>query len=249
MEKGSFIKINYVESIQLTGRVTDTNIESTAREAGIYHDDEPLRYTPLPVIVGSGRPVKGVDEELAKMAVGNSKDFDVAPDLAYGPRDTKLMDMVPLSFFKKQGMTPVRGLPVRTRRGLAIVRSTSGGRISLDYNHPLAGQSMHYHVEVVEEASGVETKIRWLLQMRLAGIDAETHVVEVVGDIARIELNTGDLDPRAEPAIRKLVEQDISGNLPELKEVSFGPEQPAGEEQVPSPESRNEEAGGEDSGQ
>lgn len=233
MEKGSFVKINYIEKVDITGKVTDTNIESVAREAQILNTDDQFRYRPLPIIVGSGRPTKGVDEELLRMKVGEEKDFQVPPEKAYGPRDPKLLDMVPQSFFKKQGITPLRGLPVRTRRGFAIVRSTTGGRIRLDYNHPLAGQRINYHIEVTEEARDPETKLRWIIEMRLPNIDSESHIIEVEDGKARIELNTGDLTPEAVEQLRSMIKQDASRHVQEVTEVVFGSAEEVEEGETP----------------
>jgi FKBP-type peptidyl-prolyl cis-trans isomerase 2 len=230
LERGSFVKIRFHERAVTTGRITDTNIEEVARDAGIFDAEEADRYRPLALVVGSGRPTKGVDEQLFDMEVGESREFVVPPAKAYGRRDPKLVNMVQLSYLRKRGINPVRGLPVRTRRGIAIIRSTAGGRVILDYNHPLAGQSMSYNVEIVEKAEDPETKIRWLLGLLLRGIDPESHIVEVQGERARLDLNTADLSPAAEEQLRALVRRDISENLPEITEVVFGPEEGTEEE-------------------
>jgi len=234
LQKGDFIRINYVEKASLTGRVTDTNIEAEAKSAGIFDSERPNKYRPLPVIVGSGMPNRGIDDELGEMADGESRDFEVAPEKAYGTRDPKLINLVPLSFFKKQGINPVRGLPVRTRRGIAIVRSAMGGRIRLDYNHPLAGQNMSYHLEVIGRAEDPETKLRWLIEMTLPGIDSDSHIIEVRDGIAAVELNRGDLRPETVERLREILTKQVEDNIPEIISVKFGPietEEPAEEEE------------------
>lgn len=233
MQTGSFVKIRFHEKVASTGRVADTNIEEIARDAGMFDAEEEHRYRPLAVVVGSGRPTKGVDEQLLQMEVGEKREFVVPPQKAYGQRNPKLMDMVQLSYLRKQGVNPVRGIPIRTRRGIAIVRSITGGRVILDYNHPLAGQAMSYAVEIVEKAEEPEKKVRWLLGLRLPGIEPESHVIEIGGDRARIEVNTGDLSPAAEEQLRTIIQQDISRSIPEIREVAFGPEEePEGEEAI-----------------
>lgn len=232
MDKGSIIKINYVERVKTTGKVTETNIESVAKEAGIYDSDNPSRYRPTPTVVGSGRPTKGVDEALLGMQVGDRKRLQVPPEKAFGPRNPKLMDHAPMSSFIKQGIRPVRGLPVRTRRGLAIVRSTTGGRILLDFNHPLAGQTLDYDVEVTGLARDLETKIRWVIEMRLPGIDSESHLIELSGNKLVVELNSGGLSKPVLERLQPVIKRSILENVPEVAEVSFGPvemtEVPAG---------------------
>jgi len=223
LEKGSIIKINYVERVKTTGRLTETTIESVAKDAGIFDSDNPSRYRPIPTVVGSGKPTKGIDEALLGMQVGEKKRLEVPPEKAFGPRNPKLMDHVPMSSFIKQGVRPVRGLPVRTRRGLAIVRSTTGGRIMLDYNHPLAGQTLDCDVEVSGLAKDLETKIRWLIEMRLPGIPSESHLIQISGNKLVVELNSGELSKQILERLQPIVRQEILDHIPEVTEVSFGP--------------------------
>ncbi len=239
MEKGSIVKINYVERIKTTGKVTDTNIESMAKEAGILDSENPSRYRPTPTVVGSGKPIKGVDEALLGMQVGERKRFEVPPEKAYGPRNPKLMDHVPMSSFLKEGIRPVRGLPVRTRRGLAIVRSTTGGRVLLDFNHPLAGQTLDYEVEVAGVAKDLETKVRWLIETRLPGIDSESHLIEISGNKAVVELNSQGLSKPVLERLQSVIRNEILANIPEISEVAFGPVE------VPATATAAEESGAE----
>jgi peptidylprolyl isomerase/FKBP-type peptidyl-prolyl cis-trans isomerase SlyD len=168
------------------------------------------------------------------MEVGEISDFEVPPEKAYGTRDPKQIDHVPLAFFKKQEINPVRGLPVRTRRGIAIVRNAMGGRIRLDYNHPLAGQVMSYHVEVIEEAGDPETKLRWLIEMNLPRIDSESHIIEVEDGNAMLELNTADYRPEVVERLKEILMAQIKERLPEIKGVTFGPiESVEDEEETP----------------
>ncbi len=238
MERGRIIKINYVERLKSTGRITDTNVESVAREAGIHDPEESSRYRPLPTIVGSGRPVKGVDEALHSLIVGEGIDLQVPPEKGYGARDPKLVDQVSASYFRRQRINPVRGLPIRTRRGIAIVRSTTGGRVWLDYNHPLAGQTLQYRVEVVDEAKDPESKIRWLAEMHLPGIDPEAHVVEIQGSKAVVELNYGELPVPAIKDLNTLLREEVSNYVPEVTDLVFGTEQPS--ETVEPPKTETE---------
>jgi peptidylprolyl isomerase/FKBP-type peptidyl-prolyl cis-trans isomerase SlyD len=234
LQQGSFARINYIEKVKITGRVTDTNIEAEARKAEIFDPERTTKYSPMPVIIGSGLPSRGIDEMLLQMELGETRDFEVPPEKAYGTRDPKLIDHASMTFFKKQGINPVRGLPIRTRRGIAIVRSAMGGRIRLDYNHPLAGQVMSYHVEVVEEAGDLETKLRWLIEMNLPRIDSESHIIEVEDGNAMIELNTADYRPEVVERLKEILVAQIKERLPEIQGVTFGPTEPIElEEQTP----------------
>jgi len=223
LDEGSIVRINYWEKSKVTGRMTRTNIESVARDAGIFDEEDTSKYQPFTTVVGSGSPTPGVDEALLDMEVEEKKDFDVPPEKAYGTRNPRLMDHVTQHFLSSRGITPVRGLPVRTNKGIAIIRSVSGGRVRLDYNHPLAGQTLSYHVELIGEATDVETKIRWIIGMRLRRVDPDSHIVETEGKKATIELNTGDLPDNTIDALQSIIEKDLLEHVDEIEEVQFGP--------------------------
>jgi hypothetical protein len=95
---------------------------------------------------------------------------------------------------------------------------------------------MKYHVQIADEAKDLETKIRWLIELRVPGIDSETHIVETSEKDARIELNTGDLSEDQIQALQLIVKRDVSEFVPEAGEIKFGPEEP--------PESEPPEEGG-----
>ncbi len=241
MNEGSITRINYVEKIATTGKITKTTIEQVARDAGIFDEDNPSKYRPFVTVVGSGKPTPGVDEALKNMDVGEEKEFGVPPENAYGNRNPKLMDHVTQNVLRQKGINPVRGLPVRTNRGIAIIRSISGGRIRLDYNHPLAGREMHYLVEVLGEATDPETRIRWLIDRRLRRMDPDSHIINISEKEAEIELNTGELSEQATEAIRSLIRNDIEEHVPEIEKISFAVE--PSEEQQEQDSSEAEEVG------
>lgn len=81
---GSTASINYTGRL-LNGKVFDSNIESVAKEAGVYTAQRP--YEPMAVIVGQKRVIAGMDEALLMMRKGGKAQIIVPFALAYGAQD------------------------------------------------------------------------------------------------------------------------------------------------------------------
>src|SRR3989338_8715573 len=92
MQKGDFIKIEFVGRLE-SGEIFDWTDEALAKKKNIYNPD--ARYKPMPIILGSGMIIKGLDEELMKMAVGDEKEISIEPENGFGKRDPNLVQVLP----------------------------------------------------------------------------------------------------------------------------------------------------------
>ncbi|MFH1125927.1 MAG: FKBP-type peptidyl-prolyl cis-trans isomerase [Candidatus Altiarchaeota archaeon] len=156
-----FVKIGYTASVK-EGRVFDTTDAETARKEKIF--DSKRVYKPLPVIVGEGQVVKGLDEALKGMNPGEERTLELSPEKAFGARDSALIRLVPIKFFKQQGINPIPGMPVELDGRMARIQTVAGGRVRVDFNHDLAGKTVTYKVEVVSKAGSNDDKIRFLIE-------------------------------------------------------------------------------------
>ncbi|MFS6939009.1 hypothetical protein ACDX33_11095, partial [Neisseria animaloris] len=67
---------------------------------------------------------------------------------AFGKRQVNLIKLVPTNIFTKQNMTPVPGLHVNLDGIYGVIRSVSGGRTIVDFNHPLSSHDLVYEVDI-----------------------------------------------------------------------------------------------------
>ncbi|HVR63226.1 MAG TPA: peptidylprolyl isomerase [Polyangia bacterium] len=111
--------------------------------------DEPLSY-----IHGAGNIVPGLERALEGKAAGESVHVVVPPDEAYGPRDPALVQTIPVRQIQTDDRTRIKvggrykaWLPA----GAAKVEVTAidGDQVSVDGNHPLAGQTLRFDVQVL----------------------------------------------------------------------------------------------------
>jgi len=146
IEAGDFVKFHYVGRFE-NGEVFDTSYEDIAKENGIYVEERD--YGPLEVHVGAGEIIPGLDEALIGMEVGEKKTVTVPPEKAYGMPNPELIIEVPISEFTRAGLEPVEGLYVMTDSGIAKIREVGEETVKLDFNHPLAGKTLIFEVEIV----------------------------------------------------------------------------------------------------
>jgi FKBP-type peptidyl-prolyl cis-trans isomerase SlyD len=110
---------------------------------------------PLAFIQGIGNIIVGLEDAMVGKAVGDKVNTTVTPDKGYGERSDENIHKVPLSGFEADGDEKlVVGMQVRveTNDGINIadVASIDGEEVTLDLNHPLAGEILHFDVEVVD---------------------------------------------------------------------------------------------------
>jgi len=164
LEEGTFALVEYTLRVKDTGEVIDTTSEEEARKAGIY--DPKDRYGPRLVIVGEGRLLPGLEKAIREMNEGEEKEVEIPPEDAFGKRDPERIKILSKNQFIKSGVVPEPGKIVEINNQLAVIRSVTGGRVVVDFNHPLAGKTILAKVKVVRVLKTPEEKIQQLILRR-----------------------------------------------------------------------------------
>ena len=215
MHKGDFVEIDFMGKIALTGEVFDLTSEEDAKKEGIHNPKH--RYKPSLVIIGSNMAVPGVEKKLESMEVGEEKEFTLSPDEAFGQRNPKLIRIVPLSRFTKEKINPVPGMFVDIDGMQTKVLSVAGGRVRVDFNHPLAGKSLNYKVRIIRQITAALEKVRSLLEYY--GIKCEPRLD---GDTLILESEK----PMNE-YLKKFAGESVMKHIPEIKNVVFSEKETA----------------------
>jgi FKBP-type peptidyl-prolyl cis-trans isomerase SlyD len=107
---------------------------------------------PLWYLQGAGNLVPGLEKALEGKATGDTVDVKLPPADAYGERDEKEVRKIPLRKFRAPRIQVGGRYQVQADDGLRVVtvKSVSGDYALADGNHPLAGQTLHFVVKVVE---------------------------------------------------------------------------------------------------
>ena len=110
-------------------------------------------HDPLEFLTGYGNIIPGLEDEMIGMKVGDSKDVVVAPADGYGEYDDEAFLDVPRNQFPAD-MPVEEGLELTVRDDsgegrYARIESVEGDTVRLNFNHPLAGDELHFSVKVV----------------------------------------------------------------------------------------------------
>ncbi len=140
IKKGDKVKVEYEGKLD-SGKVFDSS----------KHDDH---SHPLEFEVGSGKVIKGFDDAVVGMDKGEEKEFSIKPEEAYGERKEQLRQEVPRTAFP-EGQEPKEGmmLMLKSPQGQqfpAKIMAVSDDKITLDLNHPLAGENLNFKIKVLE---------------------------------------------------------------------------------------------------
>ena len=138
-KKNDTVKVHY------TGTLTDGTVFDSSREA------EPLEFT-----IGGGDLIKGFDEAIPGMAIGEIKSVNIPAEEAYGAPNEEMVFQVERTQFAED-MNPEVGqqFQIDTPDGqqmVVAITAIEGDQITLDANHPLAGQDLTFELELMEIA-------------------------------------------------------------------------------------------------
>lgn len=225
IEKGNFVKINYTGQIKETGDVFDTTSEEIANEVGLTLQNK--NFGPIPIIVGGGHLLQGLDESIIGMEKGDKKTIELAPADAFGERDPKKIQLFPMKEFKKQGIRPEPGMTLSLEGQNVKIQSVSGGRVRVDMNHELAGKTLIYDIEVYDIIEDEKEQIKSLIELHYPAqnLDIDRTVIENVDGIIKIELDEiakFDQKPYTEITFARFrIAKDIWDNIENVEKVEF----------------------------
>jgi len=185
---GDFVLIEYTIRVKETGNVVDTSDPELAKKENIYESER--IYGPTLIVIGKKWVNEYVEEQLRNMSVGEERVIEVPPEKAYGDRDPARVKVFNLREFRKRGVDVRVGEVLDFGGVKGIVKSISGGRVVVDFNHPLAGKTLLYRVKVVEKIDNVVDKIRALASRHLGVSRDELEISYRVNDgVKEVEIN------------------------------------------------------------
>lgn len=136
VKNGDKVKVHY------TGKLEDGKVFDSSRNR------EPFEFT-----VGSGNVIPGFEAGLIGMEVGQQKSISIEPEEAYGPRRDELIAEVTADVFP-ENIKPELGQQLQMEQAdgepiNVVISKIDGDKVTLDANHPLAGQKLLFDVELL----------------------------------------------------------------------------------------------------
>jgi len=127
-------------------------IEYTVKNSKGEVVDTNKGQAPLEFIAGQGQIIPGLEKEVEKMEVGEEKTIHVKADEAYGQRNEEWVETLPREQFEgidlQKGMT-LYGQSPDGQTIAVTVKDFNDKEVTIDYNHPLAGEDLTFDVKVV----------------------------------------------------------------------------------------------------
>jgi len=213
MKKGDFIELEYTGKVKDMDFVFDTTSEKEAKENNIH--DARASYGPVVICIGQGHVIRGLDEQLEGKELEKKYHIEISPEQGFGKKNAKLIQLVATNKFIKQKINPMPGLQVNIDDMTGMIRTVSGGRTLVDFNHPLAGKELAYDFKINKIVKDDEKKLNALLKLQLNLKDVK---VAIKDGNATIDLNIKQDLPK--PVEEKLTEY-IKEIIPSIKNIEF----------------------------
>lgn len=138
VKKGNKVKVDYVGSL----------------EDGTIFDSSQIHKEPLEFIVGAGQIIKGFDNAVVGMKIGEEKEIQLSPNDGYGPHNPEFVKEMPRDCFPKgqeiqTGMRYMISLQ-NGRKIPVLISNVSNDIITVDLNPPLAGKTLFFKIKLLE---------------------------------------------------------------------------------------------------
>ena len=211
IKKHDFVEIEYTGRIKEDSTIFDTTQEKVARENGLY--DKNADYSPAVICVGENHVLKVLEYQMIGKETGKEYTFELSSSNAFGRKDAKLIQLIPTSKFRQQDIQPIPGLQLNIDGVFGVVKTVSGGRCLVDFNHPLAGKDLTYNVRINKIVDDNKQKLNSLLKMHLNIKDAEIEVKEDGTDIKSKQ----KIPKQVQEEFKKIVERTV----PTIKKIDF----------------------------
>ena len=152
-KKKDFIEIEFTASVN-NGNIFYSNIKQDLKNADLDIEPKPFIFS-----LGEGMFLKGIEDFLTGKDVGKYE-IELSPEKAFGVRDGKLIKIVPSNVFKQRKLNPIPGMMFNFDGRMAKVLSVSGGRITVDFNNPVAGKIVIYNINVLRKVNDINEKTK-----------------------------------------------------------------------------------------
>ncbi|MBS3136630.1 peptidylprolyl isomerase [Candidatus Woesearchaeota archaeon] len=209
LNKKDFIELEYTAKISEGGMVFATTDEKTAKENGIFAKEE--KYSPVILCLGEGYLLQGLENKLIGKEEGKEYSFNLEPEEAFGKKSASMVHLVSTKKFRESNIAPMPGLQVNIDGVIGIVKTVSGGRTMVDFNHPLSGKKIEYSVKVLRKVADDKEKLKAYL--RMVHIGSEPDVKEGNASI-ELPFDVGG-------NVKEKLSEKIREVIPSIKSISF----------------------------
>ncbi|MCD4759579.1 peptidylprolyl isomerase [archaeon] len=213
IKKGDFVELEYTGKLKVGDKIFDSTDEEIAKENNLHNKN--MEYGPVTICIGEYNVIKGLDHKLEGREIGKEYEVDIEPEEGFGKKDPKLLRTVSRALFQKQNMNPYPGLQINADGMVGTVRSVNGGRIILDFNHPLAGRVLIYTVKVKSLVKDTEKQVKNLIKFGLF-LNESNFKMEIVENNLKITTKIKIPEP-----FEKRFKEKVKELVPKIEKITF----------------------------
>jgi len=211
IKKNDFVEIEYTGTVKEDKVIFDTTNEELAKKNDIQSEN--TAYGPLVICIGQSEVIPGLDNALPGKDINKTYTIDIKPENAFGKRDAKLIQLVPTNKFLKEKIQPMPGLQVSIDGVMAVIKSVSGGRTLVDFNHPLSGKDIIYEVKINKKVTDAKEKLAAFLKLQLNKKDIEITLENNEATVkAKIDIPN---------EISDILAKKVKELIPEITKITF----------------------------
>lgn len=169
LQKGDFIEIMFTGKTK-QGQIFDSNREEDLKKIQAGQKVNEKAKKPYIFALGEGMLLKGLDNYLRGKPVPktgsdqtekeNHYEIEVKPEDAFGKREQKNIQRMPLNIFKQHNVNPHPGMVYNFDNKPGKILAVTGGRVIVDFNHPLAGKEVIYDIQVKRKVTDLNEQIK-----------------------------------------------------------------------------------------
>ena len=211
INKNDFVEIEYTGKTKEGSIVFDTTNEKIAKDNAIHNESQ--TYGPVVICIGEKQVLPGIDDQLSGKDTEKSYTIELSPEQGFGKKNAKLIQLINTAKFRKQGIMPAPGLQVNIDGMMGTVKTVTGGRTIVDFNHPLSGRELVYDIKVNRIITEDAKKIEEYLKVQLSQKDVKVTITE--GN-AKVELQR-----ELPKEIAKQISKKLTGLIPSIKKLEF----------------------------
>tara|TARA_Y100000310_G_scaffold176077_1_gene176214 strand:+ start:959 stop:1618 length:660 start_codon:yes stop_codon:yes gene_type:complete len=204
IKEKDFIQLDFTAKVKATDKIVDTTLENIGKKANLQKKE----YGPIIICIGQGNLLESVEKELIGKTL-KPITIELTPEKAFGKREFTKIDTISLPKFTKEKINPFPGLVVNVDGKMGTVKSVSGGRVRVDFNHPLAGKDLIYEVTPLKKIESKQDQVKAVL----------ANSLNVPESIFEVTINENQAVITLPTPFNKEIEKILSDKIKELTGV------------------------------
>ncbi len=204
-----FIEIDYIGKIKETNQIFDLTNEDLAKKENLYNEN--LTYGSKIICLGENQILSAIDKFLTDKEINKTYTLELKPEEAFGKKENKLINIISSEILTKQNIRPFPGLQINASGVIGKIISVTGGRVTIDFNHPLAGKNLIYEIKINKIITSDEEKLKSLIENTL-NLNNKEYEIKIENNKAAVTIK-----PKIPAKVKEQLKSKVKELIPSLE--------------------------------